>query len=66
MLTGLFTVLGLFALRIGLPVIGILLICEVLHYIEARWNADSTRVARDEDRLVGDVEARWNSSGNVS
>jgi hypothetical protein len=39
MLTSLFAVLGLLALRIGLPVIGILLICEVLHYVEARWNS---------------------------
>ncbi len=40
MLTSLFAVLGLLALRIGLPVVGILLICELMHYIEARWNTD--------------------------
>ena len=40
MLTSLFAVLVLLALRIGLPVVGILLICELMHYVEARWNAD--------------------------
>jgi len=42
MLTSLFAVLGLLALRIGLPVVGILLICELMHYVEARWNADGS------------------------
>ncbi len=65
MLTSLFTVLGLFALRVGLPVIGILLLCEVLHYIEARWNADNSQVARDEDRLTGEGETRY-ADGHAS
>lgn len=59
MLTSLFTVLGLLALRVGLPVIGVLLLCEVLHYIEARWNGDNSQVARDEDQLTDDGETRY-------